>query len=287
MSEKEKKKISENKEIDKKKVNNKPKSKKAKDKKSKKKKENDSVNIIIGVTTAILVVAVICLSIVLWKTTPANEDSGTTVPQSDHETTPAEMIKTYETTETGSVSEADSKVYAYFKSHFQDDYYRVNEISYSVVAEGNYTEYYETETVAYSTQGYLYRKKTQSSYEEQDYASPIVEIYTPEKSYLVYTDTKSYFEGTQTTQNYENKIDFPGDTFKTGKININGRMYDYEETSDDDGITYRYCFDENGRLAYNIASSSNGTITTRYIEYSKNVDYSLFKVPEDYMLVSN
>ena len=250
-------------------------------------KENDSINIIIGVTTAVLIIAVICLAIVLWKTSPTKETSGTTIPQSNHETTPDEMIKTYETEETGSVSETDSKVYSYFKSHYQDNYYRVNEIAYSIIVDGNYTEYFETETVAYSTQGYLYREKVQSSYDKRQFESPIIELYTPEKSYLIYTDTESYFESEQTTRNYENKIDFPGDTFKTGKININGQMYDYEETSDDQGIIYRYCFDEDDNLVYNIASSTNGTITTRYIEYSKDVDYSLFKVPDGYTLISN
>ena len=272
MSGKEKKKISTSKKDDKKKTDN---------------KKNDSINIIIGVTTAVLVIAVVCLAIVLWKTSPTKENSNTTIPQSNHETTPDEMIKTYETKETGSVSEVDSKVYSYFKSHFQDDYYRVNEIGYSIIVDGKYTEYFETETVAYSTQGNLYRKKTQSSYDNQQFESPVIELYTPEKSYLIYTDTASYFEGEQTTQNYENKIDFPGDTFKPGTINIGGRDLYYEETSDTNGITYRYCFDEGDNLVYNIASSSTGTITTRYIEYSKDVDYSLFKIPDGYTLVSN
>ncbi len=283
MSEKEKRKIS----TSKKDAEKKAKPKKAKDIKTKKNKKNDSINIIIGVITAVLVIAVICLAIVLWKTSPTKDASGTTVPQSGQETTSQEMIKTYETNETGSVSEADSKAYAYFKSHFQDDYYRVNEIAYSIIVDGKYTEYFETETVAYSTQGNLYRKKTQSSYDNQQFASSVIELYTPEKSYLIYTDTASYFEGEQTTQNYENKIDFPGDTFKTGTIDINGRDFYYEETSDTNGITYRYCFDEDDNLVYNIASSSTGTITTRYIEYSKDVDYSLFKVPDGYTLVSN
>ena len=211
-------------------------------------------------------------------------DKTTTTPQSSHTATPTEMIKTYDdVTVTGSVAEKDSKVYAYFMSHYQDDYYRVNELEYSIVMDGNYAEYYETQTLAYSKSGYIYTENAQCQYSDKDYSVPIVNLYTPEKTYTLYPEMQTYLEADGNTKNYTNTVDFPGDTMKTGTININGRDYYYEECTDGQ-ITYRYCFDANGELVYNIASSASGTITTRYVEYSKDVDYSLFEIPEGYTL---
>lgn len=251
------------------------------------KEKNELLNIIVIVITAVVIVSLICATIIITKfqskptEAPTAPQDGTNVPA-----TPQEMIKTYEASESGTaVSETESKTWAYFTSHYQDDYYRVNEIAYSIVQEGAYTEYYETETVAYSKQGYLYNKKTDSSYEEQEFANSVVQLYTPEKSYIIYPDMKSYFAGEQTTQNYKNNIDFPVDRFETGTININGFEYYYEQYTDTSGITYKYCFDKNDDLRYRISSSSTGTITERYIEYSKDVDYSLFEIPSDYKLV--
>lgn len=258
--------------------------------KNKKDEKNEMLNIMIIAITAVVVITLVCVAIIIAKTQNTAQENGDLPPATPQDGTnapvnPLDLIKTYQVSETGSVSEAESKTLAYFMSHFKNDYYRVNEIEYSVVVDGSYSEYYETETVAYSTQGYLYNKKTQTSYDEQDLSSAIVQLYTPTNSYIMYTDMKTYFKGDQNTQGYNNNIDFPGDSFKTGKININGREYYYEETTDENGITYRYCFDEKDILIYNIASATTGTITTRYIEYSNDVDYSLFEVPEDYTLV--
>lgn len=266
--------------------------KKHKDEKNDKRQKDDKnqmFNIIITSITAVVIITLVCVTIIVSKSqkpTQENENSVAATPQdgTNAPVNPLDLIKTYQTSETGSVSETDSKTLAYFTSHYKNDYYRVNEIEYSIVAEGSYTEYYETETVAYSTQGYLYNKKTHSSYNEQNLSPAIVQLYTPTNSYIMYTDMKTYFKGDQNTQGYKNNIDFPGDSFKTGKININGREYYYEETTDENGITYRYCFDENNNLMYNIATATAGTITTRYIEYSSNVDYSLFEIPKDYTL---
>lgn len=253
---------------------------------SRKNEKNDMTNIIIAVITAVIIVATICIALVVWKTSPSTQNSNT-IPQVNHEATPEEMIKTYdEVSETGTVSKSDSKVYNYFMSHYQDDYYLVNEVEYSIVdnISGQYSEYYETHIRAYSSDGYLYSNKILASYDEKDYTSSSeVVLRTPEKNYLLYPDFKHYMEYEATP--YTNTISFPVDEFKTGTIKINGRDYYYEEYSDN-SITYRYCFDENNELLYNIASSSTGTITTRYIEYSKNVDYSLFEIPEGYTLVS-
>ena len=271
----------------------------------KKTNEKDNLtNVIVFISTAVTVVAIIVIAVVYSITKPESTSESTSestqqgtlentqaapsVPQTSHTATPTEMIKKYDdVTVTGSVAEADSKVYAYFMSHYQNDYYRVNELHYSMIVEGKYTEYYETEALGYSKQGYIYKSKSQCSYDEFDYSSSIVEIYTPEKSYLVYPDTQSYFAGNQNTQNYTNTVDFPGDTLTTGEININGRKYDYEEAKDDKGISYRYCFNDDGKLAYTVTSAAGGTITTRHVEYQNSVDYSLFKIPEDYMLVED
>lgn len=280
-------------------------SKKNNNKKSKD-NNNEIFNIAIIVVTSVIVITLICVTIIVSKSrknTESNTANSTNVsqnansgkgsaplpqggvaPNSPDEISPEEMIKSYESDESGIVSEKDSKTYSYFMSHYQDDYYRVNEIAYSIIVDGSYTEYYETETVAYSTQGYLYNKKVESSYEEQDYASPIVQLYTPTNSYIIYPDMESYFAGNQTTQNYKNTVDFPGDSFKTGTININGRDYYYEETTDESGISFKYCFDNDNDLRFTIASSPMGTITTRHVEYSKDVDYSLFEIPEHYVL---
>ena len=95
----------------------------------------------------------------------------------------------------------------------------------------------------------------------------------------------SYFKADVNTQNYENSINFPVEQFETGTVNINGYEYYYEQYTDTNGITYKYCFDKNDELIYRISSSSTGTITERYMEYSKDVDYSLFEIPADYTLV--
>ena len=253
-----------------------------------KNKKDNMTNITIIMVTTIVVIAIILITVLYAINKPDENNQGTTVtPQSSHTQTPLEQIKRYDDiTVTGSVSEADSKVYAYFMSHYQDDYYRANETQYSIIVDGKYTEYFETEVLGYSRQGYIYKQRAQCSYDEFDYSSSIVEIYTPEKNYLIYPDTHSYFMGEQNTQNYTNTVDFPGDTLTTGEININGRKYYYEEAKDDKGISYRYCFDNDGTLSYTITSSTGGTITTRHIDYTSSVDYSIFEIPEDYILVS-
>ena len=251
----------------------------------KKKKELELSTIIICVVTGVIIAAIILLGVVLLKNGGSDNSTGTTAPQTDHITTPQEMIKTYnEVTETGTVSKADSKVYNYFMSHYKDDYYVVNESEYSIVdsVTGQYTEYYETHTRAYSKDGYLYSNKKLSSYEEREYTSPSeVIIRTPTKNYILYPDFKQYMEYEGSL--YTNTISFPVDEFKTGTIKINGSDYYYEEYTDNN-VTFRYCFDSDGELKYDICSSASGTITTRRIEYSKDVDYSLFKVPDDYTL---
>ena len=262
------------------------------DKKSNKKvsKKDDLTNVIIIVTTAVIIVAIIVLTVLYYISNPTqNTDEATVIPQTSHTPTPTEMIKTYDdVTESGTVSKADSKVYNYFMSHYQDDYYLVNEVEYSIVdkVSGQYSEYYETHTRAYSADGYLYSDKKLSSYEEKDYTSSSeVTLRTPDKNYILYPDFKEYMEY-PAGEPYTNTVNFPVDEFKTGTIKINGRDYYYESYSDEKGITYRYCFDDSGELKFDIATSISGTITTKRIEYSKNVDYSLFRVPEDYTLSS-
>ena len=141
--------------------------------KTKKTNEKDNLtNVIIVITTAVAVVALIVLAVVYSINKPEGTSESTqqgtlentqeapSVPQTSHTATPTEMIKKYEdVTVTGSVAEADSKVYAYFMSHYQNDYYRVNELHYSMIMEGKYTEYYETEALGYSKQGYIYKSK--------------------------------------------------------------------------------------------------------------------------------
>ena len=256
-------------------------------KNDKKSKKEDLTGVIVFIVTAVLVISIILIAVLCSGSDPQDSTGTQVTPQTSHTPTPTEQIKKYDVTTTGTVAEADSKVYAYFMSRFQDDYYRINETHYSIVMEGKYTEYYETEALGYSKQGYIYKSKSQCSYDEFDYSSSIVEIYTPEKSYLVYPDTQSYFTGNQNTQNYTNTVDFPGDTLTTGEININGRKYYYEEAKDDKGISYRYCFDDDDKLVYTISSATSGTITTRHVEYKNSVDYSLFEIPEEYMLVED
>ena len=256
--------------------------------KKKTNKKDDLTNVIIIITTAVLVISIVILAIVLIKPAEEQQNPGevATGPQTSHTPTPTEMIKQYDQiTETGTVSQADSKVYNYFMSHYQDDYYLVNEVHFSIVtSEGQYTEYFETHTRAYSKNGYLYSDKKVASYDEKDYVSSSeVILRTPDKNYLLYPELNNYmeFDGTP----YTNTISFPVDEFKTGTIKINGRDYYYEEYTDNN-ITYRYCFDDDGELKFDISTSVSGTITTRRIEYSKDVDYSLFTIPDNYELVN-
>lgn len=259
------------------------------DKKQKNKGKNEKgelLNIIITVVTAFIIVTLICSAIVMKKSDKKDETPAV-APQNGTNLQPTayDYIDSYESSASGTVSKDSSKTLAHFQSHYQDDYYRVNERKESYVEEGEYMEYYYTETVAYSKDGYIYRKECQSSYEEQDDMNSIAYLYTPTNSYIIYPGMNSYFKGDGNTQNYENTINFPVEQFETGTVNINGFEYYYEQYTDTNGITYKYCFDKNDELKYRIFLSPTKTVTERYMEYSKDVDYSLFEIPADYKLV--
>jgi len=244
------------------------------DKKNKKDEKNTSLNIKITIITAVIVVWAVCLALVLSK---CDSSKKTEVPPVDE--TPA--FTTYENTETGSVTKAESKTVAYFDSHFKDNYYRVKEIEVSSAEEGTY---YITEAFAYTTDGYVYRKKAMATYDEMPYAEATVELLTPTNAYVIYPDMKAYFVSDGNSSVYKNTINFNTETFKTGTVDVHGIDYFYEEITDANGIATKYCYDKNDELKYTISTTSQGTVTEAYKEYSKDVDYSLFEIPDDYVL---
>lgn len=244
---------------------------------NKKDNKNSSLTLKISIITAIIVVWVVCLALVLSKCESAKNPS---VDTTEHEHTETEII-TYDAAPSGNVAKEESKTLAYFNSHFSEDYYRVKEIEVSSVQDGLY---YTTEIFAYSTQGYVYRETYQGTYDEMEYSSSSAELLTPTNAYVIYHDMQTYFNSEGDSSIYKNNINFTNDVFTTGTINIRGKDYYYEEFTSANGISVKYCFDENDRLLYNVSSNANGTITEQYVEYSNEVDYSIFQIPADYKL---
>ncbi|MEE1042944.1 MAG: hypothetical protein UH854_03170 [Clostridia bacterium] len=244
---------------------------------NKKDNKNSSLTLKISIITAIIVVWVICLALVLSKCESDKEKN--TVNPSEHEY--QEEIITYDATPSGKVTKEESKTLAYFNSHFTGDYYRVKEIEVSSLQDGTY---YTTEIFAYSTQGYVYRESFQTTYDDIEYSASTAELLTPTNAYIIYHDMQTYFNSEGDSSIYKNNINFTNDVFTTGTINIRGKDYYYEEFTSANGISVKYCFDENDRLLYNVSSNANGTITEQYIEYTNDVDYSIFQIPDDYRL---
>ena len=245
---------------------------------NKKENTNSSLTFKISIITAVIVVWIVCLALILSKCDSAKNPQQTNTPT--HEDEAADII-TYDTSSTGTVSKADSKTVAYFDSHFTGDYYRVKEIEVSSIKDGLY---YTTERFAYLTSGYVYRETYQSTYEEMDMTSSTVELLTPTNAYVIYPDMEVYFNSDGNSSLYKNTINFTNEVFTTGTINVRGIDYEYEESVASNGISVKYCFDKNGELRYTISSNDNGTITEHYVEYSNNIDPSLFEIPEHYTL---
>ena len=243
---------------------------------NKKDDKNTSLNIKIAIITAVVIVWVICLAVMLSK---CDSDKG-----AENANTPTDTITditTYESAENGKISKGESKTVAYLDSHFKASHYRVKEIEISSAQEGTY---YITEVFTYSTDGYVYRRTSYSTYAEREYTDSTAELLTPTNAYVIYPEMKVYFNSDGNSSLYKNTMDFANEYFNTGTINVRGFDYYYEETSNADGITTKYCFDKNNELKYIISTTAQGTVTEEIKEYSKDIDYSLFQIPADYVL---
>lgn len=249
---------------------------------NKKNSADSALSIKIAIITVIAIVWIICLAFVITKCENDKTDEVSN-PHPDTVTEETEKITNpYKAVESGTVKNEDSKTLAYFNSHFKDDYYNVVEIYTDTLNEGTS---FMTITRAYSTKGYIYEKSCPVPYAESGIEDwEIIQIATPTGSYTLYPQQKTYFKSNATTQGYNNTIEFPGEEFKTGTINVNGLEFYYEEIPVQDGVTTRYCFDKDGNLRHRISTSQNGSATETYYEYSKDVDMSLFEIPEGYTL---
>ena len=243
--------------------------------------QNSYFNTKITLITIVAAVWIICLVIILARCELTKKEVGTTT-HPDAVTSETEAITNpYESQQSGTVKKADSKTLEYFNTHFKNDYYNVVEVCSQTLSDGIM---YQTMTRAYTTEGYIYEKMNNSSYYETDYSNSVIRITTPEASYILYPEMKTYFKGESTSKGYTNTMNFPGEQFKTGKIKVEGIEYYYEELPVENGITTKYCFDAEDNLKYRISTSQNGSVTETYMEYSSEVDPSLFEIPEDYML---
>ena len=249
-------------------------------KNNKKTSANSALGIKISIITVIVIIWIICLAFMVTRCENNAETSNlhpdTVTEETDKITNP------YASVENGMVKKEDSKTVAYFNSHFKDSYRNVVEVYTDTIQDG---ENCMTIERAYSTDGYLYEKTTPASYiESKDYDNQIIKISTPNESYTLYANQKVYFKYDTTTKGYKNTIDFPGEEFKTGTINVFGIDFYYEEMPVENGITVRYCFDKEGNLRHRISTSQKGSATETYYEYSKDVDPSIFEIPADYTL---
>ena len=243
--------------------------------------QNLNLNLKITIATIVLIVWIIIGAILLSQCeSQTNDTTSNQHPNTLTEET-EKLLNPYKSTQSGVVANKDSKTVAYFNSHFANDYYHVIEMT-SNMTDGSYT--YQTITRAYTTDGYLYEKSTDTLYSEQEYGNTVIQFATPTNSYIVYPDMKTYFMSEGSTAGYTNTINFPGEQFKTGTITINGLDFYYEEIPQTTGVSTKYCFDSEDNLRYRISASNQGIVTERYIEYSTEVDMSIFEIPEDYVL---
>ncbi len=248
---------------------------------NKKTSADSALTLKITVITVIAIVWIICLAFIITKCENKPEESSNPHPDTVTEET-EKITNPYDSVESGKVKKEDSKTLAYFNSRFKESYYTVIEAYTETVNEG-----YNFMTIqrAYSTDGYLYERSVPVPYYDSKTSDMgITRIVTPEGSYTLYEDQRTYFKAEQTTENYKNTFNFPGEEFKTGTINVNGVEFYYEELPVQDGVTTKYCFGKEDNLKYRISTSQKGSATETYYEYSNEVDPSLFEIPEDYTL---
>lgn len=244
--------------------------------------KNNTLNSRITIITIIVIVWIICLAFIIGMCEKSSNENTNTHPDTITEETDR-ITNPYTAVESGKVKKEDSKTLAYFNSHFKEDYRSVVEIYTNTINEG--MAFMTIERV-YSAKGYLYEKSIPASYiESKDYDyNSIIKIATPSASYTLYADQKVYFKSDQTTAGYKNTISFPDTEFKIGTIIINGLKFYYEEMPVENGITVRYCFDNNDNLKYRISTSQKGSATETYYEYSNYADPSIFEIPDGYTL---
>lgn len=234
----------------------------------------------ISIITVIVIVWIICLALILTRCENIKK-TDTNNPSPDSETAVTDT-KDYNYSASGKVSNADSKTVAYFNSHYQGDYRTITEY---IVTDNSGQQYAQTEKISWSSQGYKYKEVIMDKYsEDAGTENSIIYIYTPEKKYMLYPNTRTYFEYPNDMKDYSASITFDNSEFETGTINIRGKDYYCESYSDPQDGDTKYCFDDDGNLIYSVSTMSNGEVFTSYIEYSEDVDYSLFKVPADYTL---
>ncbi len=247
-------------------------------KKTTKDRKNLSLNIKITIITSVIIVWIICLAVIMSQC-ESEQNIQNTVDTTEDVTS---SVISYESNETGKISKEDSKCVAYFNSHYNKDYYFVTEYKISSEEKGIY---YQTETVAWSSQGYKYKKTDMCSYEDIEFYNDGVEyLITPTNSYVMYPNTKMYFKSANNAKMEQSKVTFDNEEFVTGTIKIDDKEYFYEGFTDKNGINSKYCFDKNDNLKYLITTVNGATVTAAYMEYSENVDYSLFEIPADYVL---
>lgn len=247
-------------------------------KKIKKDSKNSSLNIKITVITSIIVVWIICFALIMSQCESKQNTENVVGTTEDV----VSSVNSYESNEIGKISKEESKSVAYFNTHYKGDYYFVTEYKISSEEKGTY---YQTETVAWSSQGYKYKKIDMCSYEDMEFYNDGMEyLITPTNSYVMYPSTKTYFKSDNNTEGYQTEVTFDNEEFVTGTINVDGKDYYYEEITDENGINSKYCFDKNDDIRYLITTANGASVTATYMEYSENVDYSLFEVPADYVL---
>ena len=227
-----------------------------------------------------VIVCIICLALILTKCENTKK-TDTDNPSTDIENS-VNDTNVYNFSASGKISNADSKTVAYFNSHYKGDYRTI--IEYMITDESG-QQYTQTEKVSYSEKGYKYREIIMDKYSaDAGTENSIIYIFKPNVKYMLYPSTRKYFEYPNDTNDYSTSFIFDNSEFETGTINISGKDYYCEAYSDPIYGDVKYGFDDDGNLIYSVSTTSEGEIFSSYIEYSEDVDYSLFEIPSDYTL---
>ena len=250
-------------------------------------KKISNINSKATIISIVVAVWIICLALVFTKCELDKRatEGENAVNETEEVSLVEKELEGVKTKKTGTVKTEESKTFAFYNSHFANqDYSSVTEYTISQEEQG---DYYQTELITYSADGYKYKEVYMNSFEEleiyNDVAVYVGYLYTPEKSYILNPETMSYTEHDVGTSSAQNEIKFENKVFETGKITFRGAEYDYESSKDANGTKTTYCIDKNGDVKHVITEAPNGKVITSYISYSTEIDRSVFEIPDGYM----
>ncbi len=252
----------------------------------KKDTKNSNINTKATIISVIVAVWIICIALIFTKCEMDKRAAQPQTPdiQNEEVSEVALELQQTKTTKTGSVETQKSKTTAFFDKRYKNtNFTAVVEYMISSKEQG---EFYQTEFITSSTDGYKYKEVYMDSYNTvQEYEGDIpymAYLYTPQKGYLLNPDTMTYTEHETNSSAESDTYNFETKTLETGKITFRNAEYDYELYKEATGTETTYLFDESGDIQYIITKAPNGEVITKYISYSTDIDASLFEIPDGY-----